>query len=125
MSGRLIIMLGDVVILAIVTVIGFASHGTASGAGLRLLTTYVPLVASWFFVAPFLGAYDPEQVKNMRQVWRPFWAMVIGGPLAAWMRGVWLNECVQILFVVFLTGTAAIGILLWRIIYIVIFTRNR
>ena len=77
MSGRLILILGDIITLAIVTVIGFASHGTAGSAGLRMLTTFLPLVVSWFLVAPFLGAYDPQRVKDLHQVWRPFWAMVL------------------------------------------------
>ena len=124
MSGRLILILGDIITLAIVTVIGFASHGTAGSAGLRMLTTFLPLVVSWFLVAPFLGAYDPERVLDLRQVWRPFWAMVLAGPFASWMRGAWLNAPILPLFVVILGGTGALGILAWRVIYHLIFSRK-
>lgn len=124
MSGRLILVLGDILTLAIVTVIGFASHGTAGSAGTRMLSTFVPLVVSWFLVAPFLGVYDLERVKDLKQVWRPFWAMVLAGPLASWMRGVWLNAPILPLFVVVLGGTGALAILAWRVIFYLVFSRK-
>ncbi len=124
MSGRLILILGDIITLAIVTVIGFASHGTAGSAGARMLTTFIPLVVSWFLVAPFLGVYDLDRVKDIKQVWRPFWAMVLAGPFASWMRGAWLNAPVLPLFVVILGGTGALAILAWRVLFYLVFSRK-
>ena len=125
MSGRLILILGDIITLAIVTLIGFASHGTAGSAGARMLTTFLPLLASWFLVAPFLGVYDLERVKDIKQIWRPFWAMVLAGPFASWMRGAWLNAPILPLFVVILGGTGALAILAWRIVYYFISSRKQ
>jgi hypothetical protein len=125
MSGRLILILGDIITLAIVTIIGFASHGTAGSAGARMLTTFLPLLASWFLVAPFLGVYDLERVKDIKQIWRPFWAMVLAGPFASWMRGAWLNAPILPLFVVILGGTGALAILAWRIVYYFISSRKQ
>jgi asparagine N-glycosylation enzyme membrane subunit Stt3 len=125
MRGRSILILGDIISLAIITVIGFASHGTAGSAGTRMLTTFLPLVASWFLVAPFLGVYDAERVRDIKQIWRPFWAMVLAGPFAAWMRGAWLNAPILPLFVVVLGGTGALGILTWRVIYFLTISRKR
>ncbi len=125
MSGRLILILGDIITLAIVTLIGFASHGTAGSAGARMLTTFLPLLASWFLVAPFLGVYDLERIKDIKQVWRPFWAMVLAGPFASWMRGAWLNAPILPLFVVILGGTGALAILAWRIVYYFISSRKQ
>ena len=49
MSGRLTLILGDIITLAIVTIMGFASHGTAGSAGAYLLMAFTSLVVSWLF----------------------------------------------------------------------------
>ena len=51
---RIVLIVGDIFTLIIVTVIGFASHGTAGTAGSRMLTTFLPLAAAWFLIAPHL-----------------------------------------------------------------------
>ncbi len=78
-----ILIIGDVITLALVTGIGFATHGTLGTAGSRMLTTFVPLLVAWAAVAPFLGVYDPGRAMEPRQLWRPFWAMVLAAPLAS------------------------------------------
>jgi hypothetical protein len=108
---------GDILVIVMVTVFGFASHGELASAGTRMLTTFIPLLAAWLMVAPFLGAYDRQRAADLRQVWRPFWAMVLAGPLAAWMRGMLLNAPILPLFVVILGGVSALAMLAWRTIY--------
>ena len=115
-----ILLVGDVVILGLVTVFGFATHGTYSTAGIRMLSTFIPLVIAWFMVAPHLGAFDLQVVKNYRNLWRPFWAMVIAAPMAAWLRGAWLNAPILPIFVVVLGGFSALGLLFWRSTYFLI-----
>jgi Protein of unknown function (DUF3054) len=117
------LLVGDIVTLGLVTIFGFATHGTLGSAGVRILSTFLPVVMSWFLVAPFLGAYRLEWVVNWRQLWRPFWAMVLAAPFAAWMRAVWLENVVIPIFVVVLGGISAIAILIWRLIYWMILTR--
>jgi len=117
------LLVGDMVTLGLVTIFGFASHGTLSTAGERILTTLLPVLVSWLLVAPFLGAYRLEWTSDWRQLWRPFWAMVLAAPLAAWMRAVWLESVIMPVFVVVLGGISAIAILIWRLIYWVILTR--
>jgi Protein of unknown function (DUF3054) len=117
------LLVGDIVTLGLVTIFGFATHGTLGSAGVRILSTFLPVVMSWFLVAPFLGAYRLEWVVNWRQLWRPFWAMVLAAPFAAWMRAVWLENVVIPIFVVVLGGISAIAILIWRLVYWIILTR--
>jgi hypothetical protein len=114
---QLILMAGDLIVLVLVTAVGFANHGTLVSAGERILATFVPLVAAWFMVAPFLGAYDVNRARDLRQLWRPFWAMVLAGPMAALLRGFWLNSPILPIFVVVLGGISALSILGWRLIY--------
>lgn len=119
------LLVADVIVLALVTLFGFASHGSLGTASSRLLTTFVPLVIAWFLVAPFLGAYDLQRVSDFRQLWRPFWAMVLAGPLAAMLRGFMLNSPILPIFVVVLGGVSALSILIWRMVYALIAKRRR
>lgn len=119
-----VLIIGDVITISLVTGFGFATHGTLSSAGARLLTTFVPLLLAWFAVAPFLGAYDPGRALLARQIWRPFWSMVLAGPLAAWLRAVWLNAPILWVFVLVLGGFSALGILAWRALYLLLFARR-
>lgn len=122
---RYYLIIGDTLTLAIVTVIGFASHGTAGTAGSRMLTTFIPLLVAWLLVAPHLKVYDPEIALDVRQLWRPFWAMVLAGPMAAWLRGVLLNSPILPVFVVILGGVSALAILAWRGLYWLLMTRMK
>ena len=122
---RYYLIIGDTLTLAIVTVIGFASHGTAGTAGSRMLTTFIPLLVAWLLVAPYLKVYDPEIALDVRQLWRPFWAMVLAGPMAAWLRGVLLNSPILPVFVVILGGVSALAILAWRGLYWLLMTRMK
>jgi len=122
---RYYLIIGDTLTLAIVTVIGFASHGTAGTAGSRMLTTFIPLLVAWLLIAPHLKVYGPEIALDGRQLWRPFWAMVLAGPMAAWLRGVLLNSPILPVFVVILGGVSALAILAWRGLYWLLMTRMK
>lgn len=124
-SLRLIVLaLGDVLVLAAVTLWGFATHDALESAGIRLLTTFIPLVVAWFLVAPHLKAFDDSRTTRWRELWRPFWAMVLGGPIAVFLRGAVLNQPIIPLFVVILGGISALAILAWRIVYLLIKKRS-
>lgn len=120
---RVILIAGDIITLGIVTIFGFASHGTAGSAGSRMLTTFIPLVVGWFLIAPFLKVYDRQVVREWRQIWRPFWSMVLAAPMAVWMRGMILSAPILPLFVIILGGVSALGILLWRGVFMIIVSR--
>ena len=70
-SDPFILLVGDGAILLLVTLAGFAQHGELAGAGLRLLSTFVPLCAAWALVAPWVGAYEASNTVSLRQLWRP------------------------------------------------------
>lgn len=118
------LLLGDIISLGLVTLFGFASHGTLNTAGARVLSTFIPLLAAWFLSAPLLGVYRLEWVVQARQLWRPFWAMVLAAPFAAWLRAVWLGSVVLPIFVVVLGGVSAIAILVWRLVFWVAINRS-
>jgi ABC-type xylose transport system permease subunit len=119
-----ILILGDILAIAVVTVIGFATHGEADLSFLpRMLASFLPLTLAWFLLAPWFGLFQPEVTSNPRQLWRPVLAMLFAAPLAALLRGLWLNAPIIPVFAVVLASTSALGILLWRGIYLVLSRR--
>lgn len=123
-SQKTLLLAGDALVLGLVTLFGFASHGTLGSAGQRMLTTFVPLVLAWILVAPHLRAFERERLADWRQLWRPFWAMVLAAPLAAFLRGAMLNSPILPIFVVVLGGVSAIALLAWRAIVWVVQSRR-
>lgn len=121
-SDLAFLVAGDIITLALVTIIGFASHGTFGTAGARMLTTFIPLILSWFLVAPHLEVFNLGRIKDARQLWRPFWAMVLAGPLAAWIRGIWIGSPILPQFVLILGGISALSLLAWRTLCVWFFT---
>ncbi len=120
-----LLIIGDIITLGLVTVYGFASHNELGSAGLRLLSTFLPLVIAWILMAPHLGLFESVRISDPRQLWRPFWAMILAAPLAAWIRGAWLNTPIIPIFVVIIGGVSAAAILAWRALFWLIFFRVR
>jgi hypothetical protein len=113
-----ILILGDILALAVITLIGFATHGETGLSFLpRMGTTFFPLVVSWFLIAPWLGLFDEHIVLDRRQIWRPVLAMVFAAPMAAILRAAMLNTAALPLFSLILGSTSALGIFIWRGLY--------
>ena len=78
---------GDILALGIITVIGFASHGETEVSFIpRMFTTFIPLVVSWFLIAPWLGTFNPQITTTLKQLWRPPLAMLLAAPMASFLR---------------------------------------
>jgi Protein of unknown function (DUF3054) len=124
-SKRLVLIIVDVLALAIITLIGFANHNELLLFPVgRIMATFLPLLAGWFLISPWLGLFKPEITSNPRQLWRPVLAMVLAAPLAGLLRAMMLNSVVIPLFVLILGGSAALGMLVWRSIWWAL-TRNK
>ncbi len=77
---QIILLAGDILVLALVTLFGFASHGELASSGVRYLATFIPLVVAWLLVAPFLGVFDPQRAADPRQLMAPILGHGIGRP---------------------------------------------
>lgn len=121
---NIFLIAGDVLVLGLVTMYGFASHDSLGTAGWRLLSTFAPLLISWFLISPHLLVFDLDRAAQLSQLWRPFWAMVLAGPLAAFLRGMMLSAPIIPLFVIVLGGTAAIALLIWRALFLMFLRRK-
>jgi len=113
-----ILILGDVLAIAMVTLIGFASHNEADLSSLpRMAAVFFPLTLSWFLLAPWFGLFQDEITHNARQLWRPALAALFAAPMAAVLRGFILNAPVIPIFAAVLGVTLAVGMLIWRGLY--------
>jgi hypothetical protein len=112
---------GDMLVLAGMTVLGFADHGELGSAGLRLLSTFIPFTIAWVLLGLHVGVFDLHRAADPRQLWRPFWTMVLAAPLGAWLRGVWLSQPIIPIFVVVVGGVNALALFAWRgLVYLLV-----
>ena len=113
-----VIYAGDIFAIAIITIIGFATHNEADISFLpRIGAVFFPLIISWFLLAPWFGLFQQNTISNPRQLWRPALAALFAAPLAAVLRGFILNAPIIPIFVVILGATTALGIVVWRGLY--------
>lgn len=110
------LLVGDILAALVVTLIGFYTHYREI-SGWRWLTSFLPVLASWFAVAPWLGVYSIERSGQVRQAWRPALAAVLAAPLAGTLRGLWLNSVIAPIFVLVLAATDGLGFLIWRALW--------
>lgn len=116
---------GDLLVLVLVTLAGFMTHNTLTTAGSRIFSTFVPLVAAWGLIGVHVGVFDSEKFAAARQLWRPFWAMILAAPLfglfRAWMLGV---DSISATFLVIMGGIAALSMLAWRALFVFVIARR-
>ena len=116
--NKRILILGDILAIALVTFIGFATHGEAGVAFLpRIAAAFFPLVAAWFLLASWFGLFQDEIIHQARQLWRPALTALFAAPLAVVLRGLILNAPIIPIFAVVLGSTLALGMLIWRAIW--------
>lgn len=115
-NRRLWLIFGDTLAILVVSLIGFFTH-YGEIRGWRWLTTFFPVLAAWFAIAPWLGVYRMDLADSKRSVWRPALAAFLSAPMAAWLRGIWLNGAISPIFVLVLGLTDALGFLIWRLIW--------
>ena len=126
MNKKTILILGDILAIAILTVIGFATHGeTGFSYILRMGTTFFPVLVSWFLIAPWLGLFDEQVIANPKLLWRILLAMIFIAQLAVILRATLLHSAAQPLFVLILGGSNMLGMLVWRILYLFIARRAK
>lgn len=119
-------MLGDAIAVAVLTLVGFATHDQVDTSFLpRMAATFFPMLVSWFLLAPALGLFEMERARDWRELWRAALAAVFAAQLAAVLRGFWLGGVVLPLFGLILGGSAALGMLVWRGIWVLVSRRSR
>lgn len=119
------LVFGDILAIALVTFIGFASHGEADLSYLpRFAAAFFPLLAAWFLLVPWFGLFQPQVTSNPKLLWRPALTMLFAAPFAAVLRGLLLGGAIQPLFVLVFGFTNALGMAAWRGVWVWLGTRR-
>jgi hypothetical protein len=121
MNKKTTLILGDILAIAILTIIGFATHAEFGLSYLtRMGTTFFPMLISWFLAATWVDLFDERVISNPQLFWRIFLAMLFAAPLAVILRGALLQSDAQPLFALVLGSTNALGMLIWRGIFFLV-----
>lgn len=113
------LILGDLVAIAIVTVIGFATHGETGTSFLpRMAAAFIPVSVSWFLLAPWFGVFNEQVISDRKLLWRVPVAMLFAAPLAVTLRAAILGTNAIPIFTLVLGSTSAFGMFLWRWLYL-------
>jgi hypothetical protein len=116
---RLPLIIGDLAALAVITAIGFATHGEIGISYLpRFLAAYVPIALTWFLLAPWFSLFDESVTRNAAALYRPALTVIFAAPLAAVLRGFLLGEDIQPIFALVFVTTNAAGMVAWRAIWL-------
>lgn len=116
-----VLVAGDVLAVAIVTGIGFATHNETDLSVLpRMMIVFIPLTMAWFLLAPWMGLFQQEITSNPKQLWRPAFTMIYAASLAVILRGLILGTPIIPIFAVVLGATSAFGMLIWRGVYFLV-----
>lgn len=117
-KSKKVLIAGDILVIAVVTIVGFATHGETGLSFLpRMAAIFIPLVIAWITLAPWFGLFQQEVSSDPKQLWQPTLAMLFAAPVAVVIRGLLLNAPIIPIFAVVLSLTSAFGMLVWRILY--------
>ena len=112
------LILGDTLAIALLTLVGFASHEELQISFLpRMAATFFPVLVSWFIIAPWFGLFQDGYVSRIRLHWRVALAALYASTMAAFLRGLLLQSDIPPVFILALGGSAALGMVVWRGIY--------
>ena len=115
---KYILILGDTLAIALLTLVGFASHEELQISFLpRMAATFFPVLVSWFIIAPWFGLFQDGYVSRIRLHWRVALAALYASTMAAFLRGLLLQSDIPPVFILALGGSAALGMVVWRGIY--------
>ena len=115
---KYILILGDTLAIALLTLVGFASHEELQISFLpRMAATFFPVLVSWFIIAPWFGLFQDNYQSKISQHWRIVLAALYASTMAASLRGLILQSDIPPVFIVALGVAAALGMNVWRWLY--------
>lgn len=119
MNKKNLLILGDSVALAVLTVIGFATHGETELSFLpRMAAIYFPALLGWFILTPWFGLFNETIISEPKNLLRIPLALLFIAPFAIILRGALLNAAALSLFALIFGGSNALGMMFWRWLYI-------
>lgn len=107
---------GDVFVLVVLTIVGFASHSTLDETT-RLGVTTAGVLLAWAVVAPWFGAFSTQTVTRWSAVWRVALAWSIAAPVAGFLRGLILDLVVSPTFILVTIAVNGAALVTWRLVF--------
>lgn len=104
---------GDVVVLAVLTAIGFATHSTLGDTG-RLVVTTLGALAAWGIVGPWFGVFSTAVLTRWTAVWQVALAWAVAAPAAGFLRGLLLDVNVSATFILVTIAVNGAALVVWR-----------
>ena len=119
LKPKVILYLGDVVAVAVLTLIGFASHDEFSISYIpRMGATFFPVLIAWIGIAPWFGLFDEDFAIKPRPFWRITFTALYASTMAAFLRSLMLgSEEIAVGFLFGLGGASVVGMNVWRWLY--------
>jgi hypothetical protein len=105
---------GDVVVLVVLTIIGFASHSTLDETS-RLVVTTAGVLVAWAVVAPWFGAFSTATITRWTAVWRVGLAWAVAAPVAGFLRGLILDLAISATFILVTIAVNGAALVVWRL----------
>ena len=109
-------LVGDVLVLAAVTVVGFATHGTLDETT-RVIVTSLGVLVAWGIVGPWFDAFSTAVLTRPLSVWRVALAWAIAAPVAGFLRGWILGLVVSPTFILVIIAVNGSVLVIWRLAY--------
>lgn len=116
-KSQKVILFGDAVVLALVTLYGLASHEMLDNAGTDIWRTFLPWLVAWVVMGWHVGVFEVEEIGLGQAIVLPIWSMILASPLAGFLRAVLLDRDVVVLFVLIFGGISALAVATWRGLY--------
>jgi len=110
---RVVAIIGDGIVLGVLSVAGFAMHETLAETS-RLLITVLSFLVAWAWIAPWFGVFGDEVLTDPKRVWRVLLAWVAAAPFGAVLRALLLGLTVSPIFVIVMTVVTGVGLIVWR-----------
>ena len=109
-------IIGDAVLLIVLTIVGFVSHSTLDETW-RLIVTTLGVLTAWALVAPWFGVFSTTVLTCPAAVWRVAWAWAIVAPVAGFLRAWVLGVSVSATFILVMIAVNGAGLVIWRAAY--------
>jgi len=120
LRAPVVLYLGDLFSILLFAIIGRQSHDMSTGvaAFATVFTTASPFIISWFLVAPWLGAFQPEAWQSAKNAILVVLKAIVPTLIVSFLvRALFEGSSSPIIFY-FVAGSFILLILvIWRLIY--------
>jgi hypothetical protein len=114
------IIVGDAIVLLLVTIYGFVSHYGVSFDVNKIFSSFIPWWGVWTIFAIYLDLYDDRIILDAKSFWRIIVAIIITAPIATLLRNFWLTGSFgpfEPFFMIMFGSTATAALIAWRLVH--------